>query len=180
MANIKDILKRNGITENIDEIENDIKSNLHEEWVPKKQYNKKALEIDKLQEQVDDLKAKSETNEYKTKFEEIEKEYNDYKTNIETEKVNSGKKNALVGALKKTGFNDKIVKLLEKNFDLSSLELEDEGIKGWEELIKPYKEEYSDFIQEESISGAEANNPPTNDTKSIDNDPLANALGKYL
>lgn len=157
---IKTILKNYGIEENLDSIESAIKGQLHEEFIPKKQYNKKINALDKLQEELDDIKAKGETNEYKSKFEELEKEYKDYKTSVETEKVNTGKRNALVGALKQTGFNDKIVKLLEKNFDLSKIELEGENIKGWDELVKPYKEEYSDFIAKDTTNGTTSSNPP--------------------
>lgn len=158
---LKTILKSHGVeVENIEGLESAIKSEICNEFIPKKQYNKKVQALDKLQEQLDDIKAKGETNEYKSKFEELEKEYKDYKTTVETEKVNTGKRNALVGALKQTGFNDKIVKLLEKNFDLSKIELEGENIKGWEELVKPYKEEYSDFIAKDTTNGTTSSNPP--------------------
>lgn len=161
MASIKDILKQYGIEEKIDEIESAIKGSLHEEYVPKKQYNKKVQALDKLQEKVDDLEAKGENNELQEKYNNLEKEYNDYKQTVETEKVNADKDKALVEALKTTGFSDSIVKLMQKQFDLSKLELEEGKIKDWDTLVAPFKEEYAGFISEEVEEGLGSVNPPT-------------------
>ncbi len=180
MANIKDILKQYGVEEKVDEIESAIKGSLHEEYVPKKQYNKKVQALDKLQEKVDDLEAKGENNELQEKYNNLEKEYNDYKQTVETEKVNAGKNKALVEALKETGFSDSIVKLMQKQFDLSKLEIEEGKIKDWDNLVKPYKEEYAGFINKEVEEGQGSANPPADNKQPQTNDALANALGKYL
>lgn len=160
--NLKDILKQYGVEERVSEIESAITSQLHTEYVPKTQYNKKVNALDKLQEKVDDLEARQSKDEYKTKFEDLEKEFNDYKQNIELEKTNSSKTNALVGALKETGFDESIIDLLKKDFDLSKIEVEDNKIKGWEEIVKPYTEKYKGFINTQTIEGNQGAKPISN------------------
>lgn len=160
---IKAILKANGIDgEVVDTIAETIKAEIPKEFVSKVQYSKKVNLIDELNNTIADLKAKTGTDEYKSKYEALEKEYNDFKTGIEAEKTNATKSSTLREQLKAEGFNEKIIKLLEKNFDLNSIEIEDDKIKGWEEMIKPIKEEYADFIPVETQTGNPPANPPTN------------------
>lgn len=156
MAKIQEILKRFGVDDtNIDSITESIeKEYVGESFVSKKQYQKRIKEVDDLQEKVNDLEAKGKngnTDEYKSKFETLEKEYNDYKSGIETEKINNGKLGKLKEQLKAEGLNEKLVNLMLKEFDLSKVELEEDKIKGWEELSKPVKENYAEFFKVEEI-----------------------------
>lgn len=160
---IKAILKANGIDgEVVDTIAETIKAEIPKEFVSKVQYSKKVNLIDELNNTIADLEAKTGTDEYKSKYEALEKEYNDFKTGIEAEKTNATKSSTLREQLKAEGFDEKIIKLLEKNFDLNSIEIEDDKIKGWEEMIKPIKEEYADFIPVETQTGNPPANPPAN------------------
>lgn len=183
---VREILKEQGIEENLDKIVSAIndqymlKSEIHESYVPKKQYNKKVQDIDKLQEKINDLEARNENDGWEEKYNEAVKELNDYKQTVETEKVNAGKNKALVEALKETGFSDSIVKLMQKQFDLSKIEVEEGKIKDWDNLVKPFKEEYAGFINKEVEEGQGSANPPADNKQPTQNDALANALGKYL
>lgn len=160
---IKAILKANGIDgEVVDTIAETIKAEIPKEFVSKAQYSKKVNLIDELNNNIADLEAKTGTDEYKSKYEALEKEYNDFKTGIETEKTNATKSSTLREQLKAEGFNEKMIKLLEKNFDLENIEIEEDKIKGWEDMIKPIKEEYADFIPKETQTGNPPATPPTN------------------
>lgn len=160
---IKAILKANGIDgEVVDTIAETIKAEIPKEFVSKAQYSKKVNLIDELNNNIADLEAKTGTDEYKSKYEALEKEYNDFKTGIETEKTNATKSSTLREQLKAEGFNEKMIKLLEKNFDLENIEIEEDKIKGWEDMIKPIKEEYSDFIPKDTQTGNPPATPPTN------------------
>lgn len=160
---IKAILKANGIDgEVVDTIAETIKAEIPKEFVSKAQYSKKVNLIDELNTTIADLEAKTGTDEYKSKYEALEKEYNDFKTSIETEKTNATKSSTLREQLKAEGFNEKMIKLLEKNFDLENIEIEEDKIKGWEDMIKPIKEEYADFIPKETQTGNPPATPPTN------------------
>lgn len=165
---LKKILSMNGVeADKIDTLVESIKSELHTEFVPKTQYNKKVNQIDTLQEKLNDLEAKAETpNEYKQKYDELNSEFELYKTNIETEKVNKSKLSLLKTKLKNDGIEkENLIDLLCKGIDLDSIEVENDDIKGWEELSKTYKENYSDFYTSTEITGGkEPTTPPTGGT----------------
>lgn len=179
---IKAILKRCGVEgELVDTIADTINAEIPKEFVSKAQYSKKVNLIDELNTTIADLEAKTGTDEYKSKYEALEKEFNDFKTGIETEKINTAKSSTLREQLKAEGFNEKMIKLLEKNFDLETIEIEEDKIKGWDDMIKPIKEEYADFIAVETQTGNPPANPPAiNNPQGGTSNALADALGKYL
>ncbi|UIS74011.1 recombination related exonuclease [Clostridium phage vB_CpeP_PMQ04] len=181
---LKAILKRCGLEgELVDTIADTIKAEIPKEFVSKQQYNKKVGAIDELNNTIADLEAKienSNTDEYKSKYEALQSEFDTYKNNIEVEKINEQKRGLLTEQLKKEGFNEKILKLLTKEIDLETLEIENDAIKDWDNIVNPLKENYSDFIKQESISGLGSVQPPTNTQTENNDNPLANALGKYL
>lgn len=163
---IKAILTKQGVpSEFIDSTVEALKVEMTKEFVSKKQYERKRDEVDTLNSKIADLEIdlkKANTDEYKAKYEELEKEYNDFKTGIETEKINTAKSSTLREQLKAEGFNEKMIKLLEKNFDLETIEIEEDKIKGWEDMIKPIREEYADFIPKDTQTGNPPATPPTN------------------
>lgn len=158
---IKSILKNNGVSsELVDTIADTIKAEIHQDFVSKVQYSKKVNYIDELNTKIADLEAKANTDEYKTKYETLENEYNNYKVEIEKEKVNNNKTNILKTQLKSEGVNDKLINLLLKEFDLEKIELENENVKNWENIIKPVKENYGDLFSKTKTEGNPAINPP--------------------
>lgn len=70
--------------------------------------------------------------------------------------------------------------MLTKEIDLETLEIENDAIKDWDNIVNPLKENYSDFIKQESVSGLGSVQPPKNTQTEKNDNPLANALGKYL
>ena len=143
-----------------------IKGDIGKEFVAKDQYSKKISAIGDLQVKYDALEAEYGTMEgkaksadkYKTDYDTLVVEHNNYKTEIETKESNATKSSKLIESLKSEGFNEKIIKLLTKEFDLDKIEIEEDKIKGWEELSKGVKESYKDFI---TVTGAEGNPPAT-------------------
>lgn len=165
--NIKEILKTYNV-ENVELIENALKSELHKEFIPKVQYNKKVQMLDDLQEKLNDFEARgNKTNEFEEKYKALEEEFANYKNNIEVEKTTATKKNALVEALTNEGFNKKIIGLLENKFDLNNIEIEDNKIKDWDNLVSPFKSEFGEFIANEVTEGLAPNNPPIQRQESI-------------
>lgn len=161
---LKAILKRCGLEgELVDTIADTIKAEIPKEFVSKQQYNKKVGAIDELNNTIADLEAKienSNADEYKGKYEALQSEFDTYKNNIEVEKSNEQKRGLLTEQLKKEGFNEKILKLLTKEIDLETLEIENNAIKDWDNIVNPLKENYSDFIKQESVSGLGSVQPP--------------------
>ena len=163
---IKAILKRHGIEgEAVNSIAETINAEIPKEFVSKAQYNKKIGQIDDLQNNVADLEAKlanTNTDEYKSKYEEATKALEDFKKDIETKEINKSKSDKVINALKEVGFNEKIVKLISKDIALDKIEIEEDKIKDWDSIVEPYKNEYSDFIQADNVSGNVPGTPFTN------------------
>ncbi len=163
---IKAILKRHGIEgEAVNSIAETINAEIPKEFVSKAQYNKKIGQIDDLQNNVADLEAKlanTNTDEYKSKYEEATKALEDFKKDIETKEINKSKSDKVINALKEVGFNEKIVKLISKDIALDEIEIEEDKIKDWDSIVEPYKNEYSDFIQVDKVSGNVPGEPFTN------------------
>lgn len=159
--NLKAILTKAGITENVDEIVDNIKSEICTEFVSKKQYAKKNERVDELEGKLADLEL-SQKDDYKQKYEALEAEFNDYKNNLEVEKNNNIKNGVLVEHLKQSGVNEKLIPLLSKEFNIEEIEVEDNKIKGWEDKIKPIQETYKDFFTVSEERGQDISVPPAN------------------
>lgn len=160
---IKAILKSHGIEEEVaSTIAEKLNAVIPKEFVSKKQYQKKVSAIDELNETIADLEAKATSNGAQEELDKLKQEFETYKNNIETEKTNATKSSTLREQLKAEGFNEKMIKLLEKNFDLESIEIEEDKIKGWDDMIKPIREEYADFIPKETQTGNPPATPPAN------------------
>lgn len=169
--NVKELLESLGIDSEIaDKASKQIKTEIGKEFVAKDQYNKKAGTISELEEKIKDLEGKnvdleSQVGKYsnlKADYDNLVTEHNNYKKDVETKELNSTKLSKLKETLKGEGFNDKIIPLLTKEFDLNSLELEEDKIKGWDEVSKGVKENYKDFISQTSVEGAPSANPINN------------------
>lgn len=160
---IKAILKSHGIEEEVaSTIAEKLNAEIPKEFVSKKQYQKKVSAIDELNETIADLEAKATSNGAQEELDKLKQEFETYKNNIETEKTNAIKSSTLREQLKAEGFNEKMIKLLEKNFDLESIEIEEDKIKGWDDMIKPIREEYADFIPKDTQQGNPPATPPAN------------------
>lgn len=176
--NIKQILKNAGLEESVvNSLAETINAEIPKEFVKKEQYNKKVQLIDSMQEKINDFEAKAESinkDEYKEKYENLIAE-------IQEKETRTNKSNLLNAKLKESGVtNPKLISLLSRQFDLDKIEIEDDNIKDWDNILNPVKESYSDFFETTGISGVEPNNPPQNNPGNSDNNPLADALGKFL
>lgn len=171
--NIKQILKNAGLEESVvNSLAETINAEIPKEFVKKDQYNKKVQLIDSMQEQMNDLEAKANnvnTDEYKSKYETLMQEFDQFKADIENKETIANKTSLLKDQLKESGVtNPKLIDLLAREFEVDKLEIEENKIKGWEEILNPVKENYSDFFVVESTSGAEPNTPPQNNPSEVD------------
>lgn len=160
------ILKRFNVEEGIvEEMKEAITREIGTDFIPKTQYQKKIASLDEVQEKYNELEAKLnnvDDSELKAKYEALEAEFNQYKTDIEVAKTNETKLNVLKNSLKGEKFNEDIIDLLVKEFDLDKVEVEEDNIKEWDNLVSPIKERFKGFIQEETISGTSAAKPINN------------------
>ena len=135
-------------------------------------YKEKAEKYDETKTELD--KAKSELDkvnkdEYKTKYESLEAEFNKYKTDIAEKEVKGRKEEAYKKMLKEIGVNEKSIDAILKVKDLSTIKLDDKGeIVDVDTLKESEKKDWEGFIIESEVHGQNPSTPPDNDKEKID------------
>ena len=167
MFDIKKILTDNGVSsEVVDTIANTIKAEIPKEFVSKVQYRKKTDEVDNLNGKIADLEIevqKAGTDEYKSKYETLEADFNTYKADIENGKTLVEKTNLVKAIMTEQGFkNERLANLLLKDLDLNNIEIEGGKIKDTESLVKNLNDNYSDFKTTTEVGGNPPATPPAN------------------
>lgn len=135
-------------------------------------YKEKAEKYDETKTELD--KAKSELDkvnkdEYKTKYESLESEFNKYKTDIAEKEVKGKKEEAYKKMLKEIGVNEKSIDAIVKVKDLSSLKLDDKGeIVDVDALKESEKKDWEGFIIKSEEEGQNPNTPPDHQHENVD------------
>lgn len=102
----------------------------------------------------------------KTEFDELKKEYEDYKKDITAKETRTAKVNAFRELLKAAGVSDKRFDTVIKVSNIDGLELDKDGkIKDAEKITENIKTEWADFISTTTVVGARTANPPANNGK---------------
>ncbi len=73
-------------------------------------------------------------------------EFDQYKANVEGEKLNASKSELVKAELLRSGVNEKALGLILNTVDLSKVELDGETLKGADELVTGLKSSYGDFF----------------------------------
>ena len=135
-------------------------------------YKEKAEKYDQTKTELD--KAKSELDkvnkdEYKTKYESLEAEFNKYKTDIAEKEVKGKKEEAYKKMLKEIGVNEKSIDAILRVKDLNTIKLDDKGeIVDVDSLKESEKKDWEGFIIESEVHGQNPSTPPDNDKEKID------------
>lgn len=174
MAFTRKMLSAMGIEEDKqDEIINahmEVVNSLKEE---RDQFKAEARKVKGLQDEIDELQKSMKSGEkspYKVKYEakldeleKLQKDFDEYKKNVDAEKAEQKKASAYKKLLKDAGVSEKRINSIIKVTDLSKVNLDDEGkVKDADKLTDNIKEEWSDFIETKSTHGATTANPATN------------------
>lgn len=126
-----------------------------------------ATETEELRKQLAEAKKELEANSgkdaYKEKYEEIKREFDEFKASQDAKAVLAQKEKAYKALLKDAGISEKRLDAILKVTDLSTIELEGDAIKDAENLAKTAKAEWADFVVSDSKQGAGTDNPPTNE-----------------
>lgn len=127
-------------------------------------YKTDAEKLPEVEAELKELKGKAEGEDpYKEKFEKLQKEYKDYKADIEAKATTAKKENAFKAMLKEIGIPEKRIDSVIKVSDVSKIEFDDEGkVKDGDKLKDSLKTEWADFIPTTKTEGAKTATPPTN------------------
>ena len=128
-------------------------------------YDQTKTELDKAKSELD----KVSKDEYKTKYESLEAEFNKYKTDIAEKEVKGRKEEAYKKMLKEIGVNEKSIDAILKVKDLNTIKLDDKGgIVDVDTLKESEKKDWEGFIIKSEVGGQDPSTPPDNDKEKID------------
>ena len=128
-------------------------------------YKAEADKVKGLEAQLEAAKENAEDG-YKQKYEDIKKEYREFKDAQKKAATAAQKKDAYKALLTEAGVSEKRIDKILKITDLSGIELDEDGkIKDSDKHKKDITEEWADFIVTEGREGAETSNPPGNTGK---------------
>ena len=140
--------------------------------VDRDSYKEKAEKYDETKTELDKAKSELEKvnkDEYKTKYESLEAEFNKYKTDIAEKEVKGKKEEAYKKMLKEIGVNEKSIDAIVKVKDLSSLKLDDKGnIVDVDTLKESEKKDWEGFIIESEVHGQDPSTPPDKYKDNVD------------
>ena len=115
--------------------------------------------------------------DFKKKYEDEHKAFEDFKkktaSEAETAKVKAAYRSLLVGE----GISEKRIDTILRVTDLSGIKLDSEGnLDGVDELKKAIAADWGEFIPTSSKKGADVDNPPKNDNNSFETMSLAEKM----
>ena len=132
--------------------------------------------VDALKEQITSLEEQVKT--YDAEHEELEtlrknggdisalqKEYDDFKKQVESDKIKTKKESAFREILKKAGVSEKRIEAICKcsGDDINGIEFDDEDkIKDEEAKVQKIRTDWSDFIESSHTEGIKTPTPPSN------------------
>jgi hypothetical protein len=129
-------------------------------------YKADAERLPDIEKRLTEAEKKMEGDDpYKDKYEALQKEYEDYKAEVNNKETTAKKESAFRHVLKDIGIPDKRIDSVIKVSDINGIELTEEGIKDEETLKAKLKEEWSDFIATTKTEGVPTANPPTSTSK---------------
>lgn len=141
------------------------------------QYKAKAETADSLQEKVNELQKQVDTDNtdnYKSKFEQLNSDFANYKTEIENEKADAQKTDAYKALLKSAGIPDSFINRVVKSTDMSAIEIDKDGnLKDADGLVKGVQDEWGDVIPTQKETGSKTPSPQTEPLKTYTDDEIS-------
>ncbi len=122
-------------------------------------YKSEAEKLPSVQKELNDLKK--DGGDWKTKFDKVQKDFDDYKAAETAKATKAAKEEAYKKLCKEAGVSEKYLKTVLKASDLKDIELDEKGeLSGKEELTKSIKADWADFISQDETHGAGTDTPP--------------------
>lgn len=119
-------------------------------------------ELEELKETV--AKNSDEENPFEEKYNELKKEFDGYKAEVQEKETTAQKQEAYKKLLKEAGISDKridsVLKVSQSAID--GLEFDEDGnVKDADKLVEGIAQEWADFVVTQSKKGADTSTPPT-------------------
>lgn len=125
-------------------------------------YKADAEKLPGIQSELDALKASSEKDPWKVKYDALKEDFDNYKTEQNAKATKAAKTDAYRAILKEAGIADKRIDAVLRVSDVDGLKLDKDGkIEEKAALLKSIKDEWAEFIVQESVQGARTATPPT-------------------
>lgn len=124
-------------------------------------YKAKAEAVDAVTKERDELKGKLEQAEKASgDAAKVQAEFDAYKTQIETERTNAGKKALVRKALEDNGANPAALDLLMNTVALDKVEMDGDKLKDADAVLKPIKEAHAGLFGKVETHGTDLITPP--------------------
>lgn len=118
---------------------------------------------EEIRNKYNDLADDVKKNNWKDKFDNLSKEFKEYKEEIENSKIQETKKEAYKNLLIKNGISEKQLSAILEVTKYDDIEIDENGdLKDSKELEEKIKDKWGGFIVKTHVEGLNTENPPTN------------------
>ena len=125
-------------------------------------YKEQAQKVQDLQRQLEEAQAAGKgTDEWQQKYEDEHQAFEDFKSQVATEKADAEKAQAYRGMLMAAGIDPKRIDAIMRVTNLSEVEMGEDGkLKDAGKLEEAAKEEWADFVLKQVTKGSNPATPP--------------------
>lgn len=129
-------------------------------------YKADADKLSDVQAELDGIKG---GEDWKSKYNDLQKTFDDYKAEVQNEKTVSRVKKAFAKLLKDCGVDEKRIDAIERITDYSGMQLEENGedLKDAQKISDGIKKEWSAFIPTNIVKGANVEQPITKESNKM-------------
>ena len=134
------------------------------------EYKSKSEKLPEISKELEELKKAAENpDEYKAKYESEKQAFEEFKKNIETEKVNSTKDKLYRQLLSENHVKANKIDLIMRTVNLDKLELDGtDKLKDSADLNKEILNDWQDFIEVTEVKGTDTATPPQGNENAIE------------
>lgn len=164
MSLSRSMLKGMGLTdEQVDAIIEEHASAKDNLKVKIKSLEEQLKDSEEIRNKYNDLADDVKRNNWKDKFDNLSKEFKEYKEEIENSRIQETKKEAYKNLLIKNGISEKQLSAILEVTKYDDIEIDENGdLKDSKELEEKIKDKWGGFIVKTHVEGLNTENPPTN------------------
>lgn len=120
-----------------------------------------ASKVPSLEKEIEDMRAAQPKEDWQAKYDELQKEFDGYKANVQAEQAEQEKARLYRSMLRESGVDEKRIDSIMKVTDLSEISVADGAIADADAVKETIAKEWGDFIAHTNTQGANVETPPT-------------------